>query len=148
MSLTSSLRQRCLCVHAARHLAIALPLAAGTLAQASQVFAGLGQIPGGTGSAAVAISSDGGVVVGTARTAQGIAHPFRWTPAGGMVDLGTFRDGQTAQATGVSSDGSVVVGYSDVADGSVHAFRWTSAEGLVDIGVLAGGTIAEAQAIS
>src|SRR5262245_14586348 len=126
MSLTSSLRQRCLSVHTARHLAIALLLAAGTLAQASQEFTGLGQIPGGTGSAAVAISSDGGVVVGAARTDQGIMHPFRWTTEGGMVDLGIFRGGTTAQATGVSGDGSVVVGFGDVADGSFHAFRWTA----------------------
>jgi probable HAF family extracellular repeat protein len=148
MSLTSSPRQRCCSVHTTRLFAISLPLAAGTLAGAAQEFTGLGQIQDGTGSAATAISSDGGVVVGIARTAQGIPHPFRWTPAGGMVDLVIFRNGSMAQATGVSSDGSVVVGFGDLEDGSVHAFRWTAEEGLVDLGLLAGADFAEAQAVS
>jgi probable HAF family extracellular repeat protein len=148
MPLTNSHRQRCLSVHAARLLTTSLPLAASALAGAAQEFTGLGQIPGGTGSAATAISSDGGVVVGIAKTAQGIAHPFRWDPADGIIDLGTFRGGTTAQATGVNSDGSVVVGFGDVADGSTHAFRWTAQDGLVDLGVLSNGTLAEAQAIS
>src|SRR4051812_9074801 len=100
-----ALRQRCLSVDAVRLLAISLPLAAGGAASAAQEFTGLGQLPGGTGSFARGISSDGGVVVGTARNAQGISHPFRWTPGGGMVDLGVLRGGQFAEAVGVSSDG-------------------------------------------
>ncbi len=71
-------------------------------------------------------------------------HAFRWTLAGGLVDLGTLDPAnnptRTSMATGVSADGGVVVGFSQLGAGAAqHAFRWTNL-GLVDLGVPAGPT--------
>ncbi|MCC6318603.1 MAG: hypothetical protein IT361_13050 [Gemmatimonadaceae bacterium] len=59
-------------------------------------------------------------------------HAFRWTRAGGLVDLGTLdpsnNASRTSMATATSADGSVVVGVSQVGSGATqHAFRWTAA---------------------
>jgi probable HAF family extracellular repeat protein len=71
-------------------------------------------------------------------------HAFRWTEAGGAVDLGTLIPANNAtrssHASGVSNDGAVVVGYSDISSVVQHAFRWTAASGMVDLGAPAGAT--------
>src|ERR1700730_14799791 len=55
-------------------------------------------------------SSDGSVVVGAAIPPDdNTDHAFRWTQAGGMVELGTL-GGTYSIANGVSADGGVVVG--------------------------------------
>jgi probable HAF family extracellular repeat protein len=76
-------------------------------------------------SNALGISADGSVVVGVDEN-----HAFRWTQAGGIVDIGP--SGVTPKhsiARDVSDDGSVVVG--DGGDGeNAHAFRWTITGGL------------------
>jgi probable HAF family extracellular repeat protein len=67
-------------------------------------------------------------------------HAFRWTEAGGTVDLGTLDTANNATrssfATAVDSACTTVVGFSEFAGGGVtqHAFRWTQASGLVDLG--------------
>jgi probable HAF family extracellular repeat protein len=73
-------------------------------------------------------------------------HAFRWTAAGGMVDLGSLGGtlAYESQANGVSADGNVIVGYSDTAGDSVHAFRWTATGGMTDIGTLGGRSYAKA----
>ena len=108
----------------------------------------LGTINSASGfSAAYATNGDGSVVVGESAIPKidnaYFSHAFRWTPSGGMADLGTLGNVQGySAATAVSVDGSVVVGQSTAQSGSglsvVHAFRWTSASGMADLGTPAG----------
>ncbi|HEY8946652.1 MAG TPA: hypothetical protein VIM73_20510, partial [Polyangiaceae bacterium] len=79
-------------------------------------------------SSAHAVSADGSVVVGAARSSQDIIMPFRWTRADGMEPLA-----ESGTAEAVSADGSVVVG-SVSTDGMKQAlFRWTRERGAVTI---------------
>ncbi len=82
----------------------------------------LGVLSGHTTSVANAISSDGTVIVGTSSISTTL-RAFRWTQAGGMVEIAT--------GTGnfVSSDGTVVIGYTTTG----IPFRWTQAGGAVNI---------------
>ena len=98
----------------------------------SQSLTWLGTLPGGNRSEAWGVSADGSVVVGSAQNAAGYDHPFRWTAAGGMRDLGTLGGSESA-AYGVSADGSVVVGKAQNAAGQGRAFRWTVGGGMEDL---------------
>jgi len=64
-------------------------------------------------------------------------HAFRWTPAGGLEDLG-LTTGTESIAIAISADGSTVVGEARDASGFWRAFRWTASTGMVDIGTLGG----------
>jgi probable HAF family extracellular repeat protein len=64
-------------------------------------------------------------------------HAFRWTPAGGLQDLGVTT-GTESFATAISADGLVIVGEARDASGFWRAFRWTASTGMVDIGTLGG----------
>lgn len=75
--------------------------------------------------------NDGGVIVGSSRTATNTERAFSWTPSGGMVDIGA---GDASYAQLVNNAGQVA-GRSD-ADGS--AFIWSAADGLTDLGNLGG----------
>jgi probable HAF family extracellular repeat protein len=107
-------------------------------AQAS--FMGLGDLPGGSvHSKALAVSSDGSVVVGFSFITSGV-EVFRWTSGGGMVGLGDLPGGGVSSAgSGVSGDGLVVVGDGSISSLTDHPFRWTSGSGMVDLGDLPGG---------
>jgi probable HAF family extracellular repeat protein len=96
----------------------------------------LGIPAGGGASAAVAID-DAGNVAGTYRPTTGAEpnHPFRWSAATGLVDLGTL-GGSNAFAHGIS--GARVVGESTLANGDTHAFL-ADGTGIHDLGVLPGG---------
>jgi probable HAF family extracellular repeat protein len=72
------------------------------------------------------------VVVGRSTNAGNLRRAFRWTPAGGMKDLGTL-GGVESAAYDVSGDGSTVVGDASTASGSSRAFRWTLAGGMKDL---------------
>ena len=61
-------------------------------------------------------------------------HAFSWTPAGGMLDLGTL-GGRDSEARAVNAAGQVV-GRSTLADGHGHAFSWTPTTSMVDLGIL------------
>ena len=98
----------------------------------------LGVLPGDLESQAAAVSADGSVVVGESDNDY-TYNAFRWTSAGGMINLG----GVNAHAAGVSADGAVVVGGS-----GVTAFRWTSAGGLEDLGGLMSGGESGATAVN
>ena len=67
---------------------------------------------------------------------MGDIHAFSWTPAGGIVDIGTL--GGETRATDVNDHG-VVAGFSYWRSTHLeHAFRWTQAGGLVDLPGLGG----------
>jgi probable HAF family extracellular repeat protein len=87
----------------------------------------------GTAEAPVAV---GAAIKGSG--AQGATyHAFRWTPAGGLQDLGVG-DGTQSYATAISADGQVVVGETLDAFGLNRAFRWTASAGMQDMGTLGG----------
>ena len=64
-------------------------------------------------------------------------HAFRWTPSGGLHDLG-LTTGSESIAVGISADGSVIVGEARDASGFWRAFRWTASTGMQEIGTLGG----------
>jgi hypothetical protein len=85
-------------------------------------------------SLASGVSGDGGVIVGQMFVPSVGTRAFRWTEAGGIVNIGSPVLGGTSSAKGISSDGSTIVGDSTVA-GQSHAWRWTAA-GQTDLGLL------------
>ena len=88
-----------------------------------------------TGSAEAPIAA-GDAIKG--RDAGGLApHAFRWTPAGGLQDLGVT-SGTESLGIAVSGDGAVVVGEATDRAFLWRAFRWTATTGMVDIGTLGG----------
>jgi probable HAF family extracellular repeat protein len=64
-------------------------------------------------------------------------HAFRWTPAGGLQDLG-LTTGSESIAIAISADGSAIVGEARDTSGFWRAFRWTASTGMRDIGTLGG----------
>lgn len=97
-------------------------------------FTGVGDLAGGgVSSAALGISDDATVVVGSSEGANG-TEAFRWTAGGGIVGLGFLAlTDPFSEAVGASSDGSVIVGSSDNGSGD-RAYRWTSGGGMVALG--------------
>ena len=73
-----------------------------------------------------------GVVVGFSETADGVQHPFRWTPAGGMEDLGLPPGVTYAQARAITKSGRIVVTTDFVdpvtADITSRAFLWADGQ--------------------
>jgi probable HAF family extracellular repeat protein len=84
-------------------------------------------------SMALAVSADGGVVVGTTSTDLG-DEVFRWTEAGGMVALGDLPDEPFPFAFpfGISADGTVIAGTSQMGF-HPRCFRWTNETGMVEL---------------
>ncbi len=101
---------------------------------------GLGDLEGGlVKSRAIAVNSDGSVVVGISESTSG-REAFYWTQAGGMVGLGSLAGGSFySNANAVNSDGSVIVGQSNSTSG-LEAFHWTQEGGMVGLGSLVGGS--------
>ena len=85
------------------------------------------------------VSANSSVVVGgtTSFTGGRGTSPFRafrWTPTGGIVNLGTLQGGNASWAYGVSADGSIVVGWSTDGSNTRRAFRWTQQAGMESLG--------------
>lgn len=111
-----------------------------------------GARPEGHSAAALACSSDGNVIVGEYFYDAGSFGAFRWTEAGGMIDLGNLGYVASVSALAVSADGNVVVGRAQPSSGAQsHAWRWTEAGGMVDLGAFssfAAAQYSEATAVS
>jgi probable HAF family extracellular repeat protein len=85
---------------------------------------------GGSSSYAAAINSSG-VVVGWSETKAGDTHAFRWTPAAGMVDLGTLPGQQSSQAVAIL-DGNVATDSQILGMSGRDAVVW-SASGSISV---------------
>lgn len=108
-------------------------------------------------SDATATSDDCGVVVGSSQfngnaSAQ---HAYRWTAAGGMVDLGAAAGAsRNSRAFGVSAVGDIVVGETEFVDANAFsgfrtgAYRWTAAGGFQSLGAIEPGFSTSATAVS
>jgi probable HAF family extracellular repeat protein len=94
--------------------------------------------------------NEAGAVAG-AVALQGFADPlspyraFRWTPDGGMQDLGTL-GGNLSLAWGINERGDVV-GQVGAVEGASQAFLWTPERGMRGLGTL-GGDYASAFSIN
>ena len=101
---------------------------------------GIGDLPGGDfDSAAVGVTGDGSVVVGSGTSLLGAEEGFRWTQGGGFVALGDLPGGDLgSRAIAVSADGSIVVGTSTTSLGN-EAFIWDSATGMRNLREVSGG---------
>ncbi len=96
---------------------------------ASFNIASLGTLPGVHMSVPSAINIDGSIVVGYSANLDGTSgRAFRWTPAGGMEDLGLPPGGSSASAAGLTDDGDIIVGQSS-SGGDSRATIWTPAGG-------------------
>ncbi len=133
--------------HAFRRSSGSSPVDLGTLVPASNAS---------LSSFATAVSADCTVVTGMSELVSGgVTHAFRWTQAGGMVDLGAPAGvSRTSQGLDVSRDGSVIVGSGEFADANAFsgfrngAFRWTAAGGFQNLGALEPGFFSLASAVS
>lgn len=87
---------------------------------------GIGILPGGPGSGAIAVSADGTVVVGSSSRTFGGSEAVVWTAATGLIGLGDVNGPPTSSAAfGVAGNGSIVVG-ADIHEGggSTTGGRW------------------------
>ena len=102
----------------------------------------LGTLPGGTTSEALGVN-DAGLVVGYSRvpstyTTGYAERAFRWTPGGGMEELGTLSSEvgwDWARAAAVNDAGQIV-GWSNAPSRYQHATLWTATGGPYDLGGL------------
>lgn len=83
-------------------------------------------------------SHDGRVATGQLNVGGGDFHLFRFTPDGGIEDLGVLPGGSSSGGMAMDADGSVIAGIAD--DGvNDRAFRWNEAGGaLIDLGTFGG----------
>ncbi len=96
----------------------------------------------GAGVWAAGISGDGSTIAGTVQgvAAGDLAEAFRWTPSGGVHNLGTLYDDLSwnqSRATGISHDGTTIVGDSQGNDGTnfyADGYRWTEDDGMTGLG--------------
>lgn len=111
-------------------------LTAAPLPLIAQTITNLGTL-GGFGSFAADVNADGSVVVGHSYLSGGNSanyrRAFRWTPTGGMVNLGLAGSSTDSFAIAVSADGSVVAG--NASDNGNAAWRWTQSGGFQGISV-------------
>lgn len=92
---------------------------------------GLGTLPGGTRSTALAVSADGRAVVGGS-DGDPNGGAFLWTADKGMLSLGSIPQERPGSAAyGVSADGSVVVGTAGAySEYGIQAFIWDGVHGM------------------
>ena len=91
-----------------------------------------------------------GQVAGASITSTGSQHPFLWSRATGMADLGSLGGPAANSFPDALSNTGQVVGFSFLSPTDltfIHAFSWTRSGGMVDLGTL-GGAVSEAAAIN
>lgn len=66
-------------------------------------------------------------------------HAWKWSAAGGLVDLGTL-GGDHGVTWNADRDGNVY-GWASDAAGMQHAVKWPSGGGVIDLGGLGGNTV-------
>ena len=122
-----------------RALLTAAAIAAAAGAASAQSFHGLGNPRTGNDSFANAVAADGSVVVGSAYFPDGGSDglggfiAIRWTPGGGMEQLGLLDGGDNSAAYGVSADGSVISGSACEATCAYsQPFRWLAPNGPIE----------------
>jgi probable HAF family extracellular repeat protein len=108
----------------------------------TQVLPGL-RTSGDWRSEANAINN-AGVIVGSAQSITGHDHPFRYTDAGGIQDLGTPSFTDNGIAYDINESG-VIVGTSD---GRRKGWRYTSANGFTLLGAPNGYDYSDARAVN
>jgi probable HAF family extracellular repeat protein len=92
----------------------------------------LGFLPGGTQSSSNDVNNLGNVA-GQAVTSLGDFHPFYWSPATGMVDLGVLPNEDLGVASAID-DYDEVVGESYQSDGRGSVgFYWSQSTGMVEL---------------
>lgn len=87
----------------------------------------LGSQSGSSVTSFYSMNDAGTAVVGLAWVTPGQAHAFKWTPGGGMQDLGSFNPTRSSRANGVSNDGNVVVGWDEDLTGFRRPSYWVGA---------------------
>ena len=87
------------------------------------------------------------VVVGGVQGPAGIRHAFRYTVAGGYVDLHPAGVWVESHAEAINAGGTVV-GWASLPNGDRHLARWTPAGVFNDLGLLVGTTYSEGQDIN
>jgi len=81
---------------------------------------------------ATAVSGNGAVIVGSGTPAGGGAvHPWRWTEAGGMADLGLAAGAMDGVANMSNLDGSVLLATMRFSGGQYTPYVWLSYSGFV-----------------
>lgn len=129
----------------------ALLLGAGAAAHAQSLTV-LEALPGADEpfAAALAISADGAVVAGYARTpaTAGGREASLWTTGPVPAGLGGFPTSNAwGHARGMSADGTTIVGSTSRAN-RLHAFRWSAANGLQKLPALPEAVASEARGVS
>lgn len=87
-------------------------------------------------SFAVAIN-DAGLIAGTSILSPDVFHAFAWTPATGLIDIGTLGGGSQSEARAVDELGKIA-GNAIIAGGRSRAFLWTRSGGIRDLGTAGG----------
>jgi len=121
-------------------LAAAAGFAVANAAVAQQIIS-IGLLPSGNQSQVLGISADGMAAACAANAPEGPNMNFRaarWTPGGGLIDIGFPSGGQPyAQTTAISSNGLTMAGtYINFL--GTQDFRWTTAGGFQTIPHLSG----------
>jgi probable HAF family extracellular repeat protein len=116
----------------------------GTRAGSACGIVGLGTLPGGSQSVAVAIN-DAGTIVGAADSPTGW-HAVRWDRTGRITDLGAL-PGAVSTSAKLINDAGTSAGISVAPDGP-HLLRWDERGRMTDLGVIPGTSAAEIKAIN
>jgi probable HAF family extracellular repeat protein len=104
------------------------------------------QIPllaGKVGSQASAINA-AGQICGTMQNSNGYDAGFRFTPGGGVINLGQLASGNAVTRPHDINDFGSVVGQAQNPSFQYVPFRWTAATGIQNLGIPAGGGSATA----